>query len=223
MELLIHTCPARLWYVEEYLVPELRRQGAEKIRIWNDKNRSGNLIACMEAFESCTGAGGTWHLQDDVLPCRNFVQRAEEEEKWYGEKILCGFVNEQGGPDCNLRGEVYAPDMWYSFPCIYIPNQLARECAGWFFDGTWKTEAMFSAFALAECGRGDDWFFKEFMELRHGSETVINLTPCLVEHVDIFLGGSAVSPFRGFWARAVYWEDQELVDELRAWIKARER
>lgn len=223
MQIMIHACPARMWYVEHYLVPELERQGAHNITIWNDSERKGNLIACMESFASCVGDGGTWHLQDDVLPCRNFVDRITQEEKWHRDKILCGFVNEQAGPDCNLRGEVYVPDMWYSFPCIYVPNQLARECASWFFDGHWRQEAQFIASTLESCGSGDDWFFREFMELHHGGETVINLTPCLVEHVDMYLGGSAVSPYRGFWARAVYWDDIALIDELRAWINAHER
>ena len=109
----------------------------------------------------------------------------------------------------------------HSFPCTYIPDALARECAEWYLSGAYKREAMAEAFALADDKRGDDYLFREFMELHHGGETVINLTPCLVEHVDFLLGGSVVTPFRGFQARAVYWDDEALVNDLEERIKAR--
>ena len=35
MKVLIHACPQRMWYVEEFLAPNLRSQGAE-VEIWND-------------------------------------------------------------------------------------------------------------------------------------------------------------------------------------------
>ena len=56
MKLLIHACPARLWYVEEFLAPELERQGAGHVEIWNDAEGKENLLACMESFAAC-GAG----------------------------------------------------------------------------------------------------------------------------------------------------------------------
>ena len=240
MKVMIHACPERLWYVDRFLLPELREQGAEEVRVWYDGTGRGNLLSCMEAFASLgTGEdaspGGaeedrglpqsppatapserepdTWHLQDDVLLCRDFVRRAEELEEIPG--ILCGFVSELGGPDCNLRGRVYVPDMWYSFPCIRIPDALARGCAEWFLSGAWRREADPAAFAMEAAGRGDDWFFREYMELRHGGETALNLVPCLAEHVDWLLGGSIVSRWRGHPTRAVYWEDEERVEELK--------
>ena len=72
---LIHACPRRMWYVEEYLIPSMLKQGIAKgdIRVYNDKEGEGNLRACMKAFALCEGIpGGTWHLQDDVCICRNF-------------------------------------------------------------------------------------------------------------------------------------------------------
>ena len=214
---MIHACPDRLWYVREILLPELERQGAD-VSVWTDRERKGNLVSCMEAFATCAGDGDTWHLQDDVLPARDFADRAMELEGVNG--IICGFVNEVGGPDCNLRGNVIPADMWYSFPCIRIPNELARECAQWFLGGAWKNEAQAIGEALFGSGRGDDWFFKEFMEICHPVDPVLNLTPCLVEHVDWLIGGSMVSAWRGFCARAVYWDDEELVEDLKQRIKA---
>lgn len=222
MQIMIHACPDRMWYVENFLVPSIHEQGIEQeqIKICEDKTRQGNLKACMEIFRSCIGDGGAWHLQDDVLISRDFAARIRALPK---DKVVCGFVNELGGPDCNLRGKVYAADMWYSFPCIFIPHELARECAEWFFSDAWKKDADAAADVLAYDNRGDDWFFREFMEVRHGGETVINLTPCLVDHVDFLLGGSVVSPYRGFRTRAVYWDDEERVTELEKEITARER
>ena len=55
----------------------------------------------------------------------------------------------------------------------------------------------------------------------HERETVENLAPCLVEHVDWIVGGSVLHPWRGFLARAEYWEDEELVQELKKAVKGK--
>lgn len=219
MRILIHACPARLWFVEEFLLPELRRQQLDA-DVWTDRKGRGNLAACMEAFAACGGDGHTWHLQDDVWPAADFSERVRSLEY---DGVVCGFVNEVGGPDCNLVGEVYAPDMWYSFPCIRIPDGIARDCADWYFSKAWKTEAQPEAWILDSEGRGDDWFFREYFELRHGGERVLNLRPCLAEHVDWLVGGSVVSRYRGYRTRAVYWKDEERVEDLQRRIRARKR
>ncbi len=36
MTVLIHACPKRMWYVEGFLLPELERQGADEVEVWND-------------------------------------------------------------------------------------------------------------------------------------------------------------------------------------------
>ena len=113
--------------------------------------------------------------------------------------------------------------MWYSFPCIRIPDELAGGCAEWFFSGEWRSEAQPEGEILASDGRGDDWFFREYLELRHGGETVLNLAPCLVEHVDWLLGGSVVSRWRGHPTRAVYWKDEERVRALEEALRGRVR
>lgn len=220
MNIMIHCCPQRFDYADNWLQPELSRQGADEVRLYVDYARRGNLRACMDAFASCEGEGGTWHLQDDVLPARDFVERAKD---YTGEHVVCGFVNEACGPDTNLRGAVYAPDMWYSFPCIYIPNRLARECAAWYRSGAWRSIQDATLLAIFEDGHGDDAFFMEFMTARHVGDTVVNLAPNLVEHIDILLGGSTVNPWRGYWARSAYWDDEERVEDVKRWIKSRVR
>ena len=75
-EIVIHAVPERLWYVEEFLLPSLDAQGADSVRVWTDSDRRGNLVSCMECFAAMEGGGGAWHIQDDVLLCRDFVRLA---------------------------------------------------------------------------------------------------------------------------------------------------
>lgn len=218
MRVMIHACPDRMWYVNDFLVPDLTDQGVTEITVWNDERRQGNLQSCMAAFASCTGDGGTWHIQDDVLIAGDFAERAEAAQ---GDKIVCGFVSDAYGPDPNHKGTVYMPDMWNSFPCIYIPNLVAEEFVEWFREDAWKVDAGPQAFALYDIGMGDDWFFREFILARHGWETAVNLAPCLVEHVDWLVGGSVANRYRGFLTRASWFPDADRVEQLQNRINKR--
>ena len=221
MKFLIHAYPARMWYVDEYLIPELLRQGADpsEISVWNDTQKRGNLHACMDAFAACDGDGGTWHLQDDVLPCRDFVERCRQHD----EGVVYGFCCTHFTDDPDQRGRVYMESAWHSFQCVRIPDAWARECADWFFSGAWRAVADAEMLILYEQNNGDDTFFRNFLLDRHGMGTALNLAPNLVEHVDFLIGGSAVNKWRGFWARSDLWEDEELVTEFRAKMKARRK
>lgn len=211
MRVMIHACPARMWYVQDFLVPDLTEQGIADITIWNDSEKRGNLAACMEAFASCTGDGGTWHLQDDVLIASDFAERAQAAE---GNLIVCGFVSDRYGPDKTLTGCVYMPDMWNSLLCAYIPDRIARECAEWYHTGAWKEDANPDLWTLYELGCGDDTFFREFAQIRHGTEKAVNLAPNLVEHIDWIIGGSAVSKYREFIVTSAYFPDRDRVRQL---------
>ena len=217
MQVLIHACPRRMWYVEDFLVPVLRSQGADDIQVWNDAERKGNLLSCMESFASRAGDGGTWHIQDDVLLARDFVRRCRVLDRG----VVYGFTCGQFGDDPQQTGEVYAPDAWHSFQCIRIPDAWARECSDWFFSGAWQESSNPELYALHAMGQGDDTFFREFVQARHGRETMLNAKPNLVEHVDWLVGGSILSPYRGFLARAHYWDDEDLVAALRTRLRAR--
>lgn len=214
MRFMIHACPARLWFVEGWLAPELRRQGAEDVTVWCDEQKIGNLQACRASFAACGGDGDTWHLQDDVLPASDFVRRAKALEDRRG--VICGFVNENGGPNANLTGEQRGRDVWYSFPCVRIPNGRARALAAWIRDGG---DGGTTARSFINRGIGDDWFFRRYMEMYYPDEPVLHCKPCLVEHIDFPLGGSQCTPWRGYWARAAYWDEPERVDEVTDWIK----
>lgn len=215
MKIMVHACPARMWYVEQILIPMLRRQGAEDITIWNDVNKRGNLQACMDSFAALKSDGGTWHLQDDVLPCRDFVKRCQELD----DGVVYGFCNEDFTDNPSNVGRVYAPDVWHSFQCVRIPDAYARECADWFEKCEWRNSPMPELQILVGMKKGDDTFFREFLQMRHGTEQFYNAKPNLVEHVDWIIGGSILSPYREFYARAYYWDDDELIEELKKEVK----
>ena len=217
MRYMIHACPERIWYVEKFLYPSLRKQGiqAKDIEIWNDTDGKGNLFSCMESFLSCGGIeGGTWHLQDDVLICRDFAKRT----KAHDEGIVCGFASEyfeRHRP--MIPGMVRPLRMWWSFQCIRIPNDIAAECAEWFFAEAVNNRHYAS---FIEDGKHDDLIFRSFLLREYGNAQVENLTPSLVEHVDWLIGGSVANQDRG--ARRIqarYWEDRALVDELEKALK----
>ena len=218
MKILIHAVPERMWYVREYLLPMLQDQGAEQVEIWNDEDHVGNLAACMAAFAASDGDGGTWHLQDDVLPCRDFVRRCRDLDSG----LVYGFCCRNFTDRLDAFGTVYAPDAWHSFQCVRIPDAWARECAEWVLGEHWRqTSPMPELPILWELNKGDDSFFHEFIQCWHGDAIVENVRPNLVEHVDWLIGGSFLQPWRGYLARAEYWDDEELVNSLHDRLRAR--
>lgn len=211
---IIHSCPERMWYVNNYLIPSIRDQSIDDVSAWCDWNHVGCLHSCMNNFMRMNEDGGTWHLQDDVIISRNFKSRTEELE---GSKIVCGFVC---GLDENLshEGLVTPENMWWSFPCIYIPNRYAWECARWFYkkasdNNKYKTWIRTKKF--------DDSVFREFMVLNYPTAEVLNLKPCLVDHIDYLIGGSVVNNNRQERnVRAVWFDSLDLVDELEERLKS---
>lgn len=212
MKVLIHAYPKRMWYVEGWLVPELERQGADEIEVWNDTEGKGNLRSFLASCAARTGDGGTWHIQDDVLLCRDFVARCRQHD----EGVVYGFCNLQFTDDPAQTGRVSVEDAWHSFQCVRIPDAYARECAAW-FEGPGRTSGLYPIWVSS--GKMDDDMFRTFLIDRHGRETVENLKPNLVEHVDWIVGGSILSPWRGYIARAHFWDDEELVKELKESVR----
>lgn len=217
MKILIHAVPERMWYVNEFLTPALQAQGAEEIEIWNDTEHRGNLDACLDAFASREGDGGTWHLQDDVLPRRDFVTRCRDLD----DGIVFGFCCRNFGDRLDAFGQVYAPDAWNSFQCVRIPDAYARECADWVRSMRWQKESPAPELPILwQLGKGDDTFFHEFLQCCYPSEIIENVKPNLVEHIDWIIGGSTIQ-WRDYIARAEYWDDEDLIAALRERIKAR--
>lgn len=218
MKIMIHACPSRMWYVTGFLMPTLREQGADSIEVWNDTEKKGNLAACMDSFAARAGDGGTWHIQDDVLPCRDFVKRCRELD----DGVVYGFCCPQFTDNSQATGRVYVYDAWHSFQCVRIPDAFARECAAWVRSERWKSESPNPELhALWKLNKGDDTFFHEFLACWHGREMVTNAAPNLVEHVDWIIGGSVLSPYRELYARAYFWEDEDLIRELKEAVKGK--
>ena len=216
MKYMIHACPQRMWYVNDYLIPSMRAQGIADIEIWNDTEGKGNLFSCMESFRACgEREGGTWHLQDDVLICRDFAERT----RLYDDGIVCGFACRNFGLSVQERGLVPMVFLWYSFPCIRIPNELAGECAAWFFDDAMhRTQYAQHVFER----KHDDYLWRQFLLERHRDAWVTNLAPNLVEHIDHLIGGTLINQQRSIQInRAAFFEDTDLVEELERQLKQR--
>ena len=214
VKIMIHAAPRRMRYVEGYLVPELRRQGAKDVTVWTDWEGKGNLRSCLESFASLRGVpGGTWHLQDDVLPGSDFVQRALAHDSG----IVCGFCcrDFNHGRGCERTGFQRAREMWYSFQCIRVPNGTAAAFADWVLSV--REEPIYRDWWAT--GKRDDAFFRAFVQNRIPGVTVENLAPNLVEHVDFLIGGSLINQGRAIAVlRSSRWEDKGEIAALKAWL-----
>ena len=197
---LIHACPDRMWYVQQYLIPSMQAQGLDDIRITCDYEKLGNLESFMRCFGSLKSDGGTWHLNDDIIIGRQFRVMTE----LFDDGIVCGFACEPK----TRSGFVKPEEMWWSFPCIRIPDRLARECSDWFY-----TVGRYEHKKHADTGCEDDWFFKEFLKARYPDMEILNLRPSIVDHVDYLIGGSSLFGWK-VQHRAKFFDDQDLVEAL---------
>lgn len=213
MMYMIHACPARMWYVDGFLIPSMLEQGIlrDEIIVWCDTEGKGNLASCMESFAFCRDRpGGTWHLQDDVMISHDFAQRSRE---YAGDSIVCGFCYSGYEPGIPITGYVFPVLMWNSsFPCIFIPNKMAAECADWFYaDARARPELA----GWTESGKNDDNFFHAFCVEKYADAWVLNLAPHLVEHVDYIIGGSTINQWRDHTSRGYWFEDDYLTEQLK--------
>lgn len=215
---MIHACPKRMWYVDEYLIPSLKAQGIsdDEIIVWNDTENKGNLHSCMDSFIECGKyEGGTWHLQDDVIISSDFAKKTAENS----EGIVCGFACQNFGPSMQYTGLRPMPFMWYSFQCIHIPNDLAGECAEWFY----KSAQFYPKFqGKVVDKKHDDYFWREFLLEKYPHTWVTNLAPNIVDHIDYLIGGTLINVLRSAKVnRAYFWEEEELVNKLEEQLKNR--
>ena len=212
---LIHTCNQRFRYVKDYLIPSMINQGISKedVQIYLDVNNDGCLESCMQAFMSVPKDGNTWHLQDDVIICHDFKERTEKD---YQEDIVCGYCF-VGDDKKRYIGSVSQRQMWYSFPCIQIPNKIARDCAKWFFN---KAKRNPEDQVWIKMKKYDDSVFDVYLQDYHPDIKVLNLVPNLVDHIDYLIGGSVTNYMRPEKeTRALYFEDIELIKDLENELK----
>lgn len=215
---MIHTCPKREWYVNEYLIPSMLAQGIkeENITVFNDNKNYGNLKACIESFKLVdTSIEGTWHLQDDIIISRDFKEKTEQ----YNSGLVCGFCSKYDVENAP-SGRVNIKHIWWSFPCIRIPNKYAVDWAYWidryiigncvYFD-YWKEGIL------------DDFWFKKYMLEKYPNLTITNLEPNIIDHIDYLIGGSVIGVRKkDTIVRSMYWEDEDLVEELADKLRGRE-
>ena len=214
MRYIIHASESRLWYVNGYLVPSIMRQGIgrDNIIVYSDKHGLGNLESCMRIFGLMPNSyEGSWHLQDDVIISEDFAERTSKAKD---NCIISGFSSIY---DLDNPGEVTPEQMWYSFPCIYIPNNLARECAGWYYE-TARKDVKYKSFI--DMRNGDDYIFQEFVKSYYPEYSCINMVPNIVNHIDFLIGGSLCNKSRKEKAvMSRFWRDDKLLEDVWKWIK----
>lgn len=214
----IHACLQREWYVRQYLIPSMLKQGIkdENISVWLDSDSKGNLQACMDCFDSMPEDGNTWHLQDDILISSKFKEVTEEYDKLNGI-IVCGISikhdieNDAEKWNKPITGIDY---LWWSFPCIMIPNKIARDTAYYYKYVPDKNTDYWKQYK-----KGDDSVFRKFLQMYHPLIEFINLVPNIVAHIDYLLGGSLVNTQRKYQLEATHFEEPELVEQLKGDLK----
>lgn len=205
---LIHTCPKRKWYVDEFLVPSMKQQGikSEQIKIYNDSYGEGQLVSLQKSLR-LTNNKDTWHLQDDIVISKNFKALTEE----YNEGVVCGFCNKySSGP----YGYVSLFSMWYSMPCIRIPADIFRNFVTWLQDGV--NQRKFKMFF--DENKHDDVLFEYFLKEAYPGLRVWNVNPNMVNHIDHLIGGSLINKNRAKTASecmATYWDEIDIIVDIK--------
>lgn len=210
---LIRTIPERRWYVDEFLIPSIIEQGVDEryITVYEDTEKQGNLPACIAAFKSKADLfGGTWYLQDDVVVSSKFVETTTA----YDTGIVCGFCSEYDS--FRRAGWVNTDQMWFSFPCIRIPNYVAKEFTTWL-----ETPAIQQKYSMEiQARKYDDSLFRYWAINNYVVNLALNLNPNIVNHVDYLLGGSVTNK-RHKKIVSAYWEEPEIVQQLEEKLKCR--
>ncbi len=210
---LIHAVPSRMWYVNQYLIPSMMDQGIDRanIAVYTDEKHEGNLKAFIRSAECLKDdTGGTWHMQDDVIISHDFAEVTDK----FDDGIVCGFKSEYDGK--TQAGLVGVKQMWFSFPCIRIPNKLFKDCIQW-IESQMIGNPVYRTYW--EGGVNDDWCFRQYV-FQNYRNTAINLNPNIVDHIDYLIGGTVNSNKRGRKIRSLLWQDEYLVNELEKKLSA---
>ena len=215
---MIHTTKERLWYVD-YIQLSMIEQGIslDDIAVYIDSG-DGCLKSYLQSFKNIENAwyryGAIWHLQDDIILSRRFKELTEK----YNEpldSIVCGICPTGIEEGNNNFGHVSVDYMWYSFPCIKIPNYIAIEFVEWCES---LTDSKHKSWI--DKNKYVDSLFRDYILEKQRYTPVINLKPNIVDHVDYLLGGSTINSARRLPIRARYFEDVDLIVELEKKINA---
>lgn len=219
---MIHACPQRMWYVEEFLLPSMLEQGIKEseVYIWNDEKQIGNLKSFLASMEyvrdNCPHDESIWHIQDDVLISADF--------KKVTESINCmayGFTSERFDHEkSNIVGEVSPRKSWGSFQCVCIPNAYVGEFLHWFSHP--PNGNRYYLMPWTSMGKCDDLIFHIFLETIKNQDEVLNIAPNLVEHIDYLISGSTINgEWRRFPAVSHHWKDWQRIRDLNRAVDKR--
>lgn len=210
---IIHTCPERVWYVEKFLIPSMTAQGIDRgaIDVYCDENHDGCLESCMRTFERMPDDdSGTWHMQDDVVISSRFRELTEEHDSG----VVCGHCYSLHRDRLDAIGWVEPTQMWFSFPCIRIPNRIARGCAE-YYRRVIVPDPQYSGWISAK--RYDDTIFSVYMSFMQSREKVLNLVPNVVAHIDYLIGGTVCNAATKT-VPETYFDEPERIEELKAML-----
>ena len=215
---LIHCCNGRMWYVKDFLIPSMIKQGvsSDDILIYQDKNDIGNLRAfidsCNKLVIQCrkNGIDGVWHLQDDVVICKDFAERTKQ----YDDGIVCGFTCLYDNKPTPGKFKIFEEKMWFSFPCIRIPTSILTDFVNWANANLWQSKFFNSC---VRQNKNDDLVFREWLYDNYFNESELNLAPNLVNHIDTLIGGSEINSQRDpeFNTMSVFWDDEKTITDLK--------
>lgn len=213
---MIHACNQRMWYVRDFLIPSMLGQGIEPdhILVYRDKNSIGNLRAwvdsCNRLCAQCArdDIDGVWHLQDDVVICKDFKERTEK----YDSGIICGFTCIYNVMPVSGRFKLKEEKMWYSFPCIRIPTYVLKGFIDWANINLWQSQ-YFRENVMRN--NADDLVFREWLYDNYKETQELNLAPNLVNHIDYLIDGSIVNKGRDRDTTSIFWEDNEMLTKLK--------
>ena len=206
---MIHTCPQRKWYVDNYLIPSMQEQGIQHITVYVDVDNDGHLKAFLNSVGYFDYFDDTWHLQDDVIISSRFKELTEK----YDEDVVCGFCNQYSTDRCKYDGLVDVSKMWYSMPCIRISNYLLKEFKEW----VCRTETYRNFKPYIDDNKHSDVLFWGFLKERRADVKVRNLKPNIVNHIDHLIGGSVLNSNRAQsteYIMSIYWDEPQLIEQL---------
>lgn len=204
---LIHTCPKRIWYVREFLIPSMLEQGIsdDDILVYNDEDRDGQLVSFLKSYELIKGTD-TWHLQDDIIISKNFRKIAEERK----EEIVCGFCNSYSKQQ---PGRTNAYNMWYSMPCIRISDRVFSGFYEWMYRQ--EIRKKFRHYFMEN--KHDDVLLQAYVRENCPQMVVYNVAPNMVNHIDHLIGGSLINQTRDKSTQEImssYWDEPELLVDI---------
>lgn len=214
----IHTSPKRIDFVNKYMIPCFKRYGIKDIYVWNDEKMIGQLDAWTDCarwiVEEKSDFCGTWHLEDDVIPCKEFKRLSESLPAM--AEIIQGFITENKDFDFNgTLGVSTVKDLSYGTQCIYIPNSFLKGFIQ-FVDEYVKTYN----YRAGQYRRGTlyaDAVLRAYLRRYHKDATICNPDSCMVEHIDYLIGGRSVKKQKLYTTKARKFDNYYEVERLKIW------